>query len=760
MSPIASLLVANRGEIARRIFRTARAMGMACVAVYADADADSPHVAEADLAVRLPGLSPAETYLRADLLLDAAVRSGAQAIHPGYGFLSENAAFASAVGDAGITWVGPPASAIAAMGSKIGSKELMSAAGVPTLPSVIVPATGRDGVDPIEAGVLGWPLLVKASAGGGGRGMRIVEGIDDLAEAVEGAKREAESAFGDGTLFLERYVTDPRHIEVQVLADSQGGVVALFERECSIQRRHQKIIEESPSPAVTAEQRARLCDAATTAARAVGYTNAGTVEFVLDPAGTDPEGNFYFLEMNTRLQVEHPVTEMVAGCDLVRLQLLVAEGHPLPAEVHAAAARGPLGHAVEARLYAEDPAADWLPSTGTLRRFEIPAAVSAVGAGPGMGSGAGPGIGSGAGPDIPVANSPAFGRIGRPTPHQFAQTRAVSKNANRAGKGGAGDRTEGANGESGGATAVRVDSGVESGSTVSPHYDPMLAKVIVHAPSRSEAVASLARVLANSAIHGVTTNRDLLVRTLRHPAFGAGDIDTGFLDRHGVEALSAPLADAQAVRRHAIAAALTGCAMRRSQARVQPDMPPGWRNNPSQVQQAAFEPPAGVAGPVTVGYRFDRAGTHVDLVEVDGEAQPVVVGNLAPDSVALTVDGLTRHYRVDRDVRTAFVDGPDGSTVLVEQERFPIPGSQLPAGSAVAPMPGGVARVNVAVGEHVKAGQDLVVLEAMKMEHTVHAALEGTVTEVMVTPGTQVESGQVLVVLEEDEGATEQAGQR
>ncbi|HEX3563771.1 MAG TPA: biotin carboxylase N-terminal domain-containing protein, partial [Acidimicrobiales bacterium] len=431
MPPITSLLVANRGEIARRIFRTARSMGITCVAVYSDADADSPHVAEADLAVRLPGLSPTDTYLRTDLLLQAAARSGAEAVHPGYGFLSERADFASAVVDAGLTWVGPPAAAIAAMGSKIGSKELMRASGVPTLPSIVVPETGD--ADGDEADALGWPLLVKASAGGGGRGMRIVERIDDLAKAVSGARREAEAAFGDGTLFLERYVTDPRHIEVQILADGHGDVVALFERECSIQRRHQKIIEESPSPVVSSSQRARLCDAATAAARAVGYTNAGTVEFVLDPAGTDADGSFYFLEMNTRLQVEHPVTELVTGCDLVRLQLLVAEGQALPPEVHAAVARGPVGHAVEARIYAEDPAADWLPSTGTVHRFEIPAA------------------------------SPASSPDG-----SLAQD----------------------------GTSLRVDSGVESGSTVSPHYDPMLAKVITHAPTRAEALSSLARVLS------------------------------------------------------------------------------------------------------------------------------------------------------------------------------------------------------------------------------------------------------------------------
>jgi propionyl-CoA carboxylase alpha chain len=694
MPPITSLLVANRGEIARRIFRTARSMGITCVAVYSDADADSPHVAEADLAVRLPGLSPTDTYLRTDLLLQAAARSGAEAVHPGYGFLSERADFASAVVDAGLTWVGPPAAAIAAMGSKIGSKELMRAAGVPTLPSIVVPETGD--ADGDEADALGWPLLVKASAGGGGRGMRIVERIDDLAKAVSGARREAEAAFGDGTLFLERYVTDPRHIEVQILADGHGDVVALFERECSIQRRHQKIIEESPSPVVSSSQRARLCDAATAAARAVGYTNAGTVEFVLDPAGTDAAGSFYFLEMNTRLQVEHPVTELVTGCDLVRLQLLVAEGQALPPEVHAAVARGPVGHAVEARIYAEDPAADWLPSTGTVHRFEIPAA-------------------------SPVSVPSADGSVA----------------------------------EDG--TSLRVDSGVESGSTVSPHYDPMLAKVITHGPTRAEAVAALAQVLSTSAIHGVTTNRDLLVRTLRHPAFAAGDIDTGFLERHDLSKLSAPLADAQAVERHAVAAALTGRTQRRAQATVQPAMPSGWRNNPSQLEQTTFDVQD---HSITVGYRFDRAGSHVELVEIDGGDQLVVVGRLDADSVVLTVDDVTRRYRVARAAHTTFVDGPDGSTVLVEQERFPIPGSQVPAGSAVAPMPGGVARVNVAVGDHVQAGQDLVVLEAMKMEHTVHAAIEGTVAEVMVTPGTQVESGQVLVVLEETAGPGEQTDDR
>src|ERR1019366_6467744 len=359
-----------------------------------DADADSPHVAEADLAVHLPGVSPADTYLRIDLMLAAAARSSADAVHPGYGFLSESGDFARAVVGAGLTWVGPPASAIDAMGSKIGSKDLMREAGVPTLPSVTI-----DGdLLPDEGAVhsLGWPLLVKASAGGGGRGMRIVDRRDQLAEAVAGARREAASAFGDGTVFLERYVTDPRHIEVQVIADAHGDTVALFERECSIQRRHQKILEEAPSPVVTPALRAQLVEAAVAAARAVRYVNAGTVEFVLD----------------TRLQVEPPVTEEVTGLDLVRLQLLIAGGAPLPEEVHAAASAGPRGHAIEARMYAEDPADGWVPSTRAPRRVEI-----------------GP-VGSGARRDT----------------------------------------------DPGGVPTVRVDTGVESGAVVSPHYDPMLAK--------------------------------------------------------------------------------------------------------------------------------------------------------------------------------------------------------------------------------------------------------------------------------------------
>ncbi len=683
-TPVRTLLVANRGEIARRIMRSAHAMGIATVAVYSDADADSPYVREADSAVRLPGVSPTDTYLRSAMILDAAARSGADAIHPGYGFLSESGDFARVITGAGFTWVGPGPAAIDAMGSKVGAKDLMRSAGVPTLPSITI----EDGrlPDDGELDSLGWPLLVKASAGGGGRGMRTVGGPVSLRQAVADAHREAEAAFGDGTVFLERYLSNPRHIEVQVLADAYGDTVALFERECSIQRRHQKIVEEAPSPFVTPALRARLVEAAVAAARTVGYVNAGTVEFIVDDRG-DP----YFLEMNTRLQVEHPVTEAVTGLDLVRLQLLIAGGAALPDEVHAAVAAGPRGHAIEARIYAEDPAREWLPSTGTLHRFEI-----------GPGGPGGPG-----GPDVRVESS---ARV---------------------------------------APDVRVDSGVESGSVVSPYYDSMLAKVIVHAPTRTEAAAALSATLARARIHGVTTNRDLLVRTLRHPGFVAGDTDTGFLDRHGVKQLAAPLADDDAVRRHSVAAALAAQARRRHRAPVQRSVPSGFRNNPAAPQRTVYDRDDTT---IDLAYQFDRSGRSLAAVEVNGNLFDIDHAAAAADGVTLTTGGVARRYLVDWVGQTAFVDGPDGSSTLVERERFPIGADHVAEGSARAPMPGGVARVAVSVGDAVEAGQLLVVLEAMKMEHTVHAGAAGTVTEVDVAQGDQVETGRILVVVEPEDG--------
>jgi propionyl-CoA carboxylase alpha chain len=656
MPTLTRVLVANRGEIARRVFRTCRAMGLSTVAVFSDADAEMPHVREADVAVRLPGSAPAETYLRADLVVDAARRAGADAVHPGYGFLSEDAGFARAVLDAGLVWIGPPPDAVEAMGSKLGAKALMEKAGVPVLPGADVTGLTGDEVT-AEAERIGYPVLVKASAGGGGRGMRIVRDPAELADAVTGAQREAEQAFGDGTVFLERYVDRPRHVEVQVMADTHGEVVALFERDCSIQRRHQKVVEEAPSPAVDDALRTRLCDAAVAAARAVGYTGAGTVEFVLSP-----DGEPAFLEMNTRLQVEHPVTELVTGLDLVRLQLLVAMGLPLPPEVGAARLTG---HAVEARLYAENPVRGFLPATGTLHRFE-------VASGPG----------------------------------------------------------------------VRVDSGVETGSVVGMHYDAMLAKVVAHGATREEASARLADALARARLHGVTTNRDLLVRVLRSEAWATGDVDTGFFERHDPAQLGRPLADDDAVRLHAAAAALAASAARRADAL--PAVPAGWRNVPSAPQRTTY---AVGAREVAVAYAFRRSSV---TLQVDGDDLGAVqVHEAHADAVDLEVDGVRRRYDVSLGGGAVFVDSELGTTELRELDRYPEPGSGLAAGSLTAPMPGTVVRVDAAKGAAVSAGAVLLVLEAMKMEHVVKAPVDGTVDEIHVTPGQQVDAGSVLVVLSE-----------
>ncbi len=549
---IGKLLVANRSEIARRVIRGAHALGISCVAVCSDPDVDAPYVDEADEFVRLPGATPTDTYLNVEALVRAAVASEADAVHPGYGFLSEDAGFARAVGAAGLVFVGPPPEVIEAMGSKLTAKATMAGAGVPVLPTVEIPADARGVSAAVEAAVaaLGWPVLVKASAGGGGRGMRVVDGPDALADALSSAQREAASAFSDGTVFVEPYVTRPRHIEVQILGDTQGTVVHLFERECSIQRRHQKIIEESPSPVLTPQQRAELGATAVTAARTIGYVNAGTVEFLLLP-----DGRFAFLEVNTRLQVEHPVTELVTGLDLVRLQLLVADGGALPPEVLEA---GVTGHAIEARLYAEDPTRQFQPSAGHLHRFRFPPA-----------------------------------------------------------------------------SKVRIDSGVEDGSEVSVHYDPMLAKVIAHAPTRPEAARALAGALERAQVHGVTTNRDLLVRILRHPEFLAGDIDTGFLVRHDPAVLGAPLADAPTRQLHAVAAALAGQAERRVRAPVLGAMPSGWRNNPSSPQTVAFDGPDGT---VVVDYRFDRTGACTEVAVNGEERHDISVVSCTAGAVVLGVD--------------------------------------------------------------------------------------------------------------------------
>ncbi|PPI93241.1 acetyl/propionyl/methylcrotonyl-CoA carboxylase subunit alpha [Nocardia nova] len=655
---IHKLLIANRAEIAERVIRTARDMDIATVAVYSDADAAAPFVTLADEAVALPGSAPADTYLRGDLIIRAAQRTGADAIHPGYGFLSENAEFARSCAEAGIVFVGPPPEAIETMGSKTAAKELMAAAGVPVLNGLVVDSDGTVGRRPLleAAAALELPLLVKASYGGGGRGMRIVRELGSLPEAVERAQSEAASAFGNGAVFLEHYVERPRHIEVQVFADDHGNTVHLFERECSIQRRYQKIIEEAPSSAVDESLRDKLGSAAVDAARAIGYRGAGTVEFVMDPAG-----DFYFLEVNTRLQVEHPVTEAVTGTDLVRAQLLVAEGKPLPPEVLSPTLRG---HAVEVRLYAEDVAAGYLPSTGTVHRFEVP--------------------------DLP---------------------------------------------------GIRVDSGIRSGSRVGVHYDPMLAKVIAHGADREQAVRRLGRALAETVVHGVTTNRQLLVSILREPEFRAGAIDTGYLDRHDHVAMSRSN-DPRAEVVHLIAAALIGAARRRGGAGILPQLPAGWRNVPSSAAWAAFRTDDDAEH--RIAYDLRRG-----VVTVDDDEHTVVVHDCDCGRIDLSVDGVRTVVRSSRVADTEYVDSGLGSSTLIESPRFTDPADTQEAGSLLAPMHATVIRTAVDVGDPVAAGAVVVVLEAMKMEHTVTAPHDGLVTSLPIEVGSTVEGGAVLAVIEE-----------
>ncbi|MBE3009722.1 ATP-grasp domain-containing protein [Microbispora sp. NEAU-D428] len=651
---IGRLLVANRGEIARRVFRTCRELGIETVAVFTDADASAPHTAEADQAVRL---GAPLAYLDPERIVEAARRTGADAVHPGYGFLSENAGFARAVLDAGLTWIGPSPEAVAAMGKKIEAKALMAEAGVPVLPTIPLSPDG-----PVEITA---PVLVKASAGGGGRGMRVVRDPADLAGAVESARREALSAFGDGTLFAEPLLEGARHIEVQILADAHGTVWALGERECSIQRRHQKVIEEAPSPAVTPELRRELSEAAIRAARAIGYQGAGTVEFLLSDEG------FFFLEMNTRLQVEHPVTECVYGVDLVRLQIEVAEGAHL-----AALPPSPVGHAIEARLYAED--SGGRPQSGVLHRFEIP----------------------------------------------------------------------GVDGEFGLGARLRLDSGVVSGTEIGVHYDPMLAKVVSYGRDRAEAARRLADALARARIHGLTTNRDLLVGVLRHPDFLSGALDTGFLDRHPA---AAPLAGPEAVRLSALAAALAGAAANRAAARrhgVLGGLPSGWRNVPSQPQRTAFGTDDG--GRLEVAYRLTRDGLRAEGFE------DVTLVTAEPGRVVLETAGLRRTFEVaaypgmgpGTDPGMVHVDSPLGPVRLIPVERLPEPEARVTPGALPAPMPGTVLRVEVKPGDVVEAGQPVVVLEAMKMEHLIVSPASGTVAALHVTPGAQVEAGVPLAVIE------------
>jgi acetyl/propionyl-CoA carboxylase alpha subunit len=652
---IQRVLVANRGEIARRVFATCRRLGIGTVAVYTEPDAASPHVAEADARVRLDGRNG---YLDAAQLIDAARASGADAIHPGYGFLSENAEFAAAVQKAGLTWIGPPVPAVQAMGSKIEAKKMMAAAGVPVL----------DELDPDTVTAEQLPVLIKASAGGGGRGMRVVRELAELPGQVAAAQREAQSAFGDPTVFCERYLATGHHVEVQVMADEHGTVWSVGERECSIQRRHQKIIEEAPSPLVerTPGMRTKLFHAARLAAEAIGYAGAGTVEFMAS-GSEGGAGDFFFLEMNTRLQVEHPVTEETTGLDLVELQLHVAAGGALEAEPPAAR-----GHSIEVRLYAEDPAKNWQPQAGPIHHFEVP------------------------------TTRTEFTLLGH--------------------------------------AGVRVDSGVVDGSVVSIFYDPMLAKVISYAPTRAGAAAILADALARTRLHGITTNRDLLVNVLRHPAFLEGATDTAFFDTHGLAELASPIADAAAPRWSALAAALADAAHNAASATVLGGLPSGWRNLPSGYQTRRYVDAAGEEH--AVAYRFTRGGLEL------ADDESVVLVSSTPDRVVLATNGVERTFGVARYGDDVFVDSPLGPVRLTVQPRFPDPDSAVAQGSLLAPMPGSVIRVGAVAGDQVAAGQPLIWLEAMKMEHTIAAPSAGVLAELNVSAGQQVDVGAVLARIE------------
>ncbi len=641
---ISTLLVANRGEIARRIIRGAHAMGIRCVGVYVDADRSSPFVDECDEAIRL-----ANGYLDGPAILEAASRGGAQAIHPGYGFLSESADFAASVESAGLIWVGPSAKVIAAVGDKLAAKQLARDAGVPTLAS---------SVDPADASSVGFPLMVKAVGGGGGKGMRIVTDVSQLDEALSSARREAAGGFGDDRLFLERYVASSRHIEIQILGDLHGNLVHLGERECSIQRRHQKLLEESPSPFLDGATRGAMTDAALALARTIGYQSAGTVEFLVD----NDTREFFFLEVNARLQVEHPVSEAVTGIDLVREQLRLASGEALGYEQEDITFAG---HAIEVRLCAEDPSAGFLPATGTLAAFETP-------------------------------NEPR----------------------------------------------ARWECGVERGSVVDVNFDPLLAKVISHARTRTEAASILALALERLHVGGVTTNRDFLVATLRHERFLDGDTTTDFIDRCQPERRLALNNDE--LNWASTAGALWLQGENRSNADVLSTLPSGWRNARLPAQRTSLR---WGDQTITVDYRARRNGSF-DV----GHDVHARVHEWSADLIDLEVNARRARQRVTRSHDALFVQSVRGTVAFEILARFVAPGAELEVGGLNAPMPGVVIDVRVEVGQAVEAGDTLVVMEAMKMEHVISAPDAGTVSAIFVTTGQQVDSGAVLLTLDAPEG--------
>ncbi len=647
---IGSVLIANRGEIARRIIRTARRLGVATIAVYSEADARSAHVREADVAIEIGSASVIESYLRSETILEAAIATGAEAIHPGYGFLSENADFAEAVQAAGPVWIGPPPAAIRAMGLKDAAKRLMAEAGVPVTPGWLGENQNAQSLAK-EAAKIGWPVLIKAVAGGGGKGMRKVEHARDFMDALAGAKREAKAAFGDDRVLLEKFVSRPRHIEVQVFADSLGGVVHLFERDCSIQRRHQKVIEEAPAPGMDETTRQALYSAAVRAARAVDYRGAGTVEFIADASEGLSADRLWFMEMNTRLQVEHPVTEAITGLDLVEWQLRVASGEPLPLRQDQI---GFSGHAIEARLYAEDPGNGFLPSTGTLKVFELP-------------------------------------------------------------------------------DDVRCDSAVEAGDTVTPYYDPMLAKVISHAPTREMATRDLAAACEAVRVWPVRTNAWFLARCLDDADFVAGDVDTGFIDRK-MEALASaptPSVEVRAAAAGRMATIGLGAAV-------------------CELSEGLFAFRLNAPAKSIVTLNFADSSSEATLVRVGGDYEVEIEGrrlHAVPNQGAVQISGESyRAADVGEDHVVVFEKGAAFEFSLLKWGD----GAEADEsdGTVRSPMPGRIVSIAKRAGESIKTGETLLVLEAMKMEHALKAPITGVIAELIVGEGAQVNEGVVLARIE------------
>lgn len=657
MTAINKLLIANRGEIAIRIMRTCRKMGISTVAVFSEADKNSLFVKHADEAISLGGFAASESYLLQDKIIEAAKRTGADAIHPGYGFLSENEDFAKRCEQEGIIFVGPNSKAIEAMGDKIRAKEIMMKHDVPVVP-------GYDGKEQSVATLkkkaveIGFPVLLKASAGGGGKGMRIVREEKSLEKEIEGAKREALNAFGDDTLLIEKYFDIARHIEFQIMGDKHGNVIHLFERECSIQRRYQKIIEESPSPVMTPALRAQMSAAALKAAKAIKYDNAGTVEFIVDD-----KLNFYFLEVNTRLQVEHPVTEMVTGLDLVKLQIEVAQGIPLSVKENEVKQTG---HAIECRLYAEDPSNNFLPAIGKILSY---------------------------------------------IPDESACT--------------------------------RYDSGIESGSVIDIHYDPMIAKVITWGETRSEAIRKLKHSLRKTALLGITSNKNFLIDILSHPEFAEGKFNTNFLNRHPELAAKKSLAENQ-VHQLSVAATLWLWNQRESKRETLNKIPSGWRNNFYKMQEERLQIPS-LEGMESVLISYRKAGDGFSFKITDKELSAQLINQIG-QVLTCEIGGHRKTFIIAQSGETLFIHDDDAGSISIKiLLRFPEAEAEKVQGGYAAPMPGEVVKVLVKPGDKVKSGDGLVILSSMKMENTIEAFEDGVVEEVYVEPKKFVEAETLLI---------------